>query len=83
MLDAAQSGIYEYEAVSDMPEDISRRYFLRGEGENIGKIKVRAFLKDMIRFKRLNLKDRTYPFKRKFDVIFCRNVMIYFDEETT
>jgi len=81
VLGAAQSGIYEYEAVSDMPEDIVRRYFLRGAGENIGKIKVRDFLKDMIRFRRLNLKDGAYPFKRKFDVIFCRNVMIYFDED--
>ncbi len=80
VLDAAQSGIYEYEAVSDMPEDIVRRYFLRGAGDNIEKIKVRDFLKDMIRFRRLNLKDGAYPFKRKFDVIFCRNVMIYFDE---
>ena len=81
VLGAAQSGIYEYEAVSDMPEDIVRRYFLRGAGENTGKIKVRDFLKDMIRFRRLNLKDGAYPFKRKFDVIFCRNVMIYFDED--
>ncbi len=80
VLDAAWSGIYEYEAVSDMPEDIVRRYFLRGTGENIGKVKVRDFLKDMIRFRRLNLKEGAYPFKRKFDVIFCRNVMIYFDE---
>lgn len=80
VLDAAQSGIYEYEAVSDMPEDIVYRYFLKGTGENIGKIKVKDFLRDMIRFRRLNLKDRAYPFKRNFDVIFCRNVMIYFDE---
>ncbi|MEW6739364.1 MAG: CheR family methyltransferase [Nitrospirota bacterium] len=80
VLDAAQRGIYEYEAVSDMPEGVVRRYFLKGAGENIGKVKVRDFLKDMIRFRRLNLKDGAYPFKRKFDVIFCRNVMIYFDE---
>jgi chemotaxis protein methyltransferase CheR len=81
VLDAAQRGIYEYEAVSDMSEDIVHRYFLKGTGENIGKIKVKDFLKDMIRFRRLNLKDGTYPFKRKVDVIFCRNVMIYFDED--
>lgn len=77
VLDKAKNGIYEY---SDMPEDIVCRYFLRGDSENGRRIKVRDFLKDMIRFRRLNLKDGTYPFKRKFDVIFCRNVMIYFDE---
>jgi chemotaxis protein methyltransferase CheR len=81
VLDTAQNGIYEYEAVSDMPENIVCRYFLRGTDENAGRIKVKDFLKDMIRFKRLNLKDGAYPFKRKFDVIFCRNVMIYFDED--
>lgn len=81
VLDIAQKGIYEYEAVLEMPEDVVHRYFLRGTGENIGKIKVKDFLKEMIRFRRLNLKNRVYPFKRKFDVIFCRNVMIYFDED--
>ncbi len=80
VLDAAQRGIYEYEAVSEMSEYLMNQYFLKGTGDNIGKVKVRDFLKDMIRFRRLNLKDRTYPFKRRFDVIFCRNVMIYFDE---
>ena len=35
----------------------------------------------MIRFRRLNLKEQMYPFKRRFDVIFCRNVMIYFDTD--
>lgn len=38
-------------------------------------------MKDTIRFRRLNLKDGAYPFKREFDTILCRNVMIYFDME--
>jgi chemotaxis protein methyltransferase CheR len=80
-LDTAQSGIYEHEAVSDISEDIVRRYFLRGTGENAGRIKVKDFLKGMVRFRRLNLKDKVYPFNKDFDVIFCRNVMIYFDED--
>ncbi len=80
-LETAKNGIYEYEAVSDTSDSIVRRYFLKGSGENTGKIKVRDFLKDIIKFRRLNLKEGTYPFKRNFDVIFCRNVMIYFDEE--
>jgi len=79
-LDKAEKGIYEYEAVSNMSEDIVRRYFLKGTGENTGMIKVKNFLKEMIRFRRLNLKDKVYSFNKGFDVIFCRNVMIYFDE---
>lgn len=80
VLDAAKNGIYEYEAVSDTSDSIVRRYFLKGSGENVGKIKVRDFLKDIVKFRRLNLKDEAYPFKKGVDVIFCRNVMIYFDE---
>ena len=39
-------------------------------------------LKDMILFKRLNFMNQNFPFKNKFDIVFCRNVMIYFDNET-
>ncbi len=82
VLKTAENGIYEVEQLPDfMPLDMTSRYFLKGVGENKGRIKVKDSLKDIIRFRRLNLKDRTYPFKRKFDVIFCRNVMIYFDED--
>lgn len=81
MLEKAESGIYEYEQLPDgMTDEIAGRYFLRGTGESEGMVKVRDFIKEMIRFRRLNLKDGTYPFKRQFDIIFCRNVMIYFDE---
>lgn len=80
-LDAAQEGIYEHEAISALSDSIVRSYFLHGTGERIGKIKVKNILQDIIRFRRLNLKESVYPFTKKFDVIFCRNVMIYFDEQ--
>lgn len=80
-LTVAETGIYEYEALpGDMPLETMTRYFLKGKKENEGKIMVKDFLKSMIRFRRLNFKDASYPFKKAFDVIFCRNVMIYFDE---
>jgi chemotaxis protein methyltransferase CheR len=79
-LDTAQAGIYEEEQISDsLQPDLIKRYFLRGVNEHTGKIKVKDFVKQAIRFRRLNLKDMTYPFQNKFDIIFCRNVMIYFD----
>jgi chemotaxis protein methyltransferase CheR len=82
VLETAEIGIYDHEELpGDMPIDKIKRYFLKGMGKNEGKIKVKDFLKDTIRFRRLNLKDETYPFKRVFDVIFCRNVMIYFDKD--
>lgn len=80
-LEIAQAGIYEYKDISgDLSKDMIGNYFLRGASKNEGMVKVKDFMKDMIRFRRLNLKDDIYPFKKSFDVIFCRNVMIYFDK---
>jgi chemotaxis protein methyltransferase CheR len=82
VLETARSGIYECEQIPEtMHADITGRYFLRGVGENRGKVMLKDGVKRMIRFRRLNLKEKTYPFANGFDIIFCRNVMIYFDEE--
>ncbi|MDA8214973.1 MAG: protein-glutamate O-methyltransferase CheR [Nitrospiraceae bacterium] len=81
VLRTADAGIYEYEQLpEEIPKEIISRYFLKGNKENEGLIKVKDFIRDKIRFRRLNLKDGEYPLKRSFDVIFCRNVMIYFDD---
>lgn len=79
-LERAEAGVYEYEQISDLDPFLIKRYFLKGKGENSGMVMVKERLRDMIRFRRLNLKDQEYPFKGQFHVIFCRNVMIYFDE---
>lgn len=79
-LERAETGIYEYDQISHLDPLLIKRYFLKGKGENAGMVMVKDRLKDMIRFRRLNLKDQVYPFKGQFHVIFCRNVMIYFDE---
>jgi chemotaxis protein methyltransferase CheR len=63
-----------------LPQELWQRYFLKGNKANQGMVKVKELLKSCIRFRRLNFKDSVYPFAEKFDVIFCRNVMIYFDE---
>ncbi|MEW6115427.1 MAG: protein-glutamate O-methyltransferase CheR [Nitrospirota bacterium] len=81
VLETAQAGIYECEQLpEDIQSDMVSRYFLKGTGEYTGKIKVKECVRELIRFRRLNLKDERYPFQSPFDVIFCRNVMIYFDE---
>ncbi|HEX8949099.1 MAG TPA: protein-glutamate O-methyltransferase CheR [Dissulfurispiraceae bacterium] len=82
VLAQAEAGIYDEEQLPEsMPPESVKRYFLKGAGEGRGRIKVKDFLKEMIRFRRFNLKSRIYPFKKRFDVIFCRNVMIYFDAD--
>ena len=82
VLAKAASGTYDEERVRDVPPDIVKRHFLRGRGESAGLLKVKPHLADMIRFRRLNLMDDEFPIKSPLDLIFCRNVMIYFDRPT-
>lgn len=81
MIDTAQAGIYEADRITGIDEERIRRWFMRGTGHNEGRVRVRQRLRDMITFKRLNLMQQ-WPMKGPFDLIFCRNVIIYFDNET-
>ena len=78
MLQKAIAGIYPTQSVSPVPKDYLHKYFLR-KGENY---EANNALKSMIAFRRLNLMDETFPMKFPFDIIFCRNVIIYFDTKT-
>ncbi len=82
VLSKAQRGIYPAEAVADVPVLLAKKYFLKGSGENAGFFKIKDSLKKMVYFRKLNLLNETYPIKGKFELIFCRNVIIYFDKET-
>ena len=59
----------------------AKRYFQKGTGENEGLLRVKDFIRGMVHFRRLNLLDSSFPMKGVFDIIFCRNVIIYFDRE--
>ena len=78
VLAKAATGTYDEERVRDVPPDVIRRHFLRGRGESAGLLKVKPHLAEMIQFRRLNLMDDRFPIKSALDLIFCRNVMIYF-----
>lgn len=82
VLAKAAAGIYEEERVSQLPKDILRRHFLRGTGPQGGKLKVRPEIAGLVKFRRINLMDQHFPIRSPLDVIFCRNVMIYFDRPT-
>ncbi|MBI3351474.1 MAG: protein-glutamate O-methyltransferase [Nitrospirae bacterium] len=82
VLARAQSGIYDLDQVGEINSARAKLHFLRGTGENKGKIKVKPHLQNMITFNRINLMDERYRIKNNLDLIFCRNVMIYFDRET-
>jgi chemotaxis protein methyltransferase CheR len=57
-------------------------FFLRGCGSNVGQVRVKPEIAKMVTFDTLNLLSPTWPIVEKFDAIFCRNVMIYFDKPT-
>lgn len=82
VLDAARSGIYPLERVSGLPEKRLKRWFCRGRGDQSDSVKVVDGLQEIIRFRQLNLMDNKWPMRGPFDIIFCRNVVIYFDKET-
>ncbi|OQW31951.1 MAG: hypothetical protein A4E20_02165 [Nitrospira sp. SG-bin2] len=82
VLAKAASGVYDQDRFRDVPPDILRRHFLRGRGGRAGLYKVKPHLAAMIQFRRLNLMAERFPITTPLDLIFCRNVMIYFDRPT-
>lgn len=82
VLSRARQGVYSEEQIEDIPDYLLRKYFLKGKGERAGLAKAGAELQSIIRFNRLNLFDPSWPMKEKLDIIFCRNVIIYFNRDT-
>jgi chemotaxis protein methyltransferase CheR len=82
VLAKAAAGVYDQERFRDVPQDVLRRHFLHGRGNSAGLFKVRQHLADAIIFRRVNLMEDRFPIKAPLDLIFCRNVMIYFDRKT-
>lgn len=75
----AKAGIYAAAKLESVPMDIQYDYFTRVDDENFA---VVPKVKKEVTFRRLNLMNERYPLKKAFDIIFCRNVMIYFDHDT-
>lgn len=82
VLARASSAVYSGEQTGKLSQEQLRRHFLRGTGANEGKIKVRPELQQLVTFAPLNLLAPSWQIGGPFDVIFCRNVMIYFDKAT-
>ena len=79
MLEHAEQGIYPLDSRHALAPELLRRYFQRGVNVRAGKCRVKAELRQRVRFQRINLFQAEYPVPREQHVIFCRNVMIYFD----
>lgn len=79
VLETGKNGIYSADKVARLPAGYAAKYFDKLPD---GSYQAKAVLRNMITFSRLNLIDASWPIRETFDVIFCRNVMIYFDRET-
>ncbi|HAS82528.1 MAG TPA: chemotaxis protein CheR [Verrucomicrobia bacterium] len=81
VLATAERGVYESNRVKDLSEARLRRWFQKGRNAQSGSVRTAPALRDLITFRQLNLMD-DWPMRGPFDVIFCRNVVIYFDKPT-
>ena len=79
-LGIANAGVYKMERVAGIPLDMLRRHFERGLGAQAGQARVAAHVRRLIEYRQLNFLEAS-DLGERFDVIFCRNVMIYFDRQ--
>lgn len=82
MLEVAARGVYALPSETVVSPDLLRRYFERGVGPQEGRCRLRREVRTTVRFQRINLLEPVYPILDRQHVIFCRNVMIYFDVPT-
>ena len=79
VLETAAAGVYPEDRIASLPEAWRRKYFRKVSGNQWGVVDA---LKKEATFRRFNLMNTQFPFKKPFHIIFCRNVMIYFDQQT-
>ncbi|MBD2810781.1 protein-glutamate O-methyltransferase CheR [Xenorhabdus sp. Vera] len=82
VLEKARQGVYRLEELQSLSETQKKKYFFKGVGLFEGHARVRPLLAELVSFQHLNLLDSDWALDGKFDAIFCRNVMIYFDKKT-
>ena len=82
VLEKARQAVFDMERAIPIPEPLKRKYLLKSKDRNKGLVRIVPELRQMVRFRRLNFMDDDFGLRDKMDVIFCRNVIIYFDRPT-
>jgi chemotaxis protein methyltransferase CheR len=82
VLERARAGLWPIEKAEAIPSEYRRAYMLRGIREHEGSMKAGPELRAVVHFAQLNLRRDNYPAPHNCDLIFCRNVLIYFDQPT-
>lgn len=82
VLGAGAEAVYSESVVEHIPQEYKKKYLMRGTGEKAGFYRIVPELRNRVAFRRLNLMDENFAVDEIMDIIFCRNVIIYFDRET-
>lgn len=81
VLAQAKKGVYSEDRITKVPQSFLKKYFQKGVGRAEGYVRIKEELRRMVQYDRFNLMGE-FPWREAIDVIFCRNVMIYFNRET-
>lgn len=82
VLERASKGIYGVDKVAPVPEPLKKRYLLRSRDADSQLVRIVPELRSLVSFRRVNFMDADFGLRESFDIIFCRNVIIYFDRPT-
>ncbi|MBL8967805.1 MAG: chemotaxis protein CheR [Spirochaetaceae bacterium] len=79
VLDKAKAAVYDEEKAAPIPMSYKKKYLLRSKDHGQGLVRIKPELRAKVGFARINFMDERYPVEGLFDVVFCRNVIIYFE----
>lgn len=82
VLEKARRGVYSQDMLDPVPPDLKRRYVMRSKDPERREMRIHPDLRRRIGFARINLMSETYPIREPMHMVFCRNVLIYFDKKT-
>ncbi len=82
VLEAAHRGVYDEEKIAPVPHELRKRYLMRSKDRNRKIVRMAPEMRSLITFRRLNFLDNGYGIRDRMQIIFCRNVLIYFDRPT-
>ncbi|MHB8907581.1 MAG: CheR family methyltransferase [Syntrophales bacterium] len=82
VLEKARQAVFDRDRVIPVPDSLKRKYLLKSKDRNKGLVRIVPELRQVVDFRRLNFMDDDFGFREKIDIIFCRNVIIYFDRST-
>jgi chemotaxis protein methyltransferase CheR len=82
VLEKARTAVYEEEKIEPVPQQMKKKYLLRSKDRNNPMVRIVPELREKVHFRRLNFMDNDFGMREQMDIIFCRNVIIYFDRAT-